>query len=213
MSEVAARLAGIRAEIGGVQVAGVTKFQPVEKVREAVAAGLKILANNYAQDGEKLMAELGGAAVEWHFIGHIQSRKVKYLTDYALVESLDRLSVAEALSQRATRELSVLVEVNVGGEAQKSGIAPAELEAFLDALGKLPNLKARGLMGMPPPLEPVEARRPFFKELRQLYDRYSKQYGLSTLSMGTSADYKIAVQEGATLVRLGTSLFGERPGK
>lgn len=219
MSGIGETLGAVREALRGVathdvRVLGVTKFQPLERVREAVAAGLDLLGNNYAQDGELLRDALAGARVEWHFIGHIQSRKVKALTSYDCVESLDRLEVATALDARLTSEgrtISCLVEVNVGGEAQKSGIAPEALPAFLEALGKLSRLRVRGLMGMPPPLEPAEARRPFFRALRKLYESHAATYAFDTLSMGTSGDYLVAASEGATLVRLGTTLFGERP--
>lgn len=209
----------IRSELAGIQshpvaLVGVTKFQPVAKLREAVEGGLRILGNNYAQEGQALMLEL--PEVEWHFIGHIQSRKVKYLTDYRCVQSLDRLSVAVSLSEGLVslgRALDVLVEVNVGNEPQKSGIEVPALPSFLDEVGKLPGLRLRGLMGMPPPLEPAEARRPFFRKLRELFDSQRGRAGFDCLSMGTSADYVIAAQEGSTMVRLGTVLFGERPKK
>lgn len=206
---VAENLKRLRAECGKARIVGVTKGQAVQRVREAVAAGLEILGNNYVQEGEALREAIG-AGVEWHFIGHIQSRKARSLTGYDCVESLDRLSVAEELEKRLQAKLSVLVEVNLGGEAQKSGIAPAELPAFLEGLRKFPKLEPRGLMAMPPPLEPVEARRPFFRELKALFSSNAGGDRWDTLSMGTSEDYRIAIEEGATLVRLGTALFGPR---
>jgi pyridoxal phosphate enzyme (YggS family) len=208
---VAERFESIKRELGNasVTIVGVTKIQPVELVREAVACGVRVLANNYVQEGAKLREALGDAAVEWHFIGHIQSRKAKDLTGYHCVQSLDRLSVAEELNKRLDRKLDVLVEVNIGNESEKSGIAPEALEEFMKGMEPFTNLKVKGIMGMPPPLQPVELRRPYFKELRALRDRF----GLATLSMGTSNDYLVAVEEGATMIRLGTVLFGERPQK
>ena len=185
-------------------------------MREAIEAGLQVLANNYAQDGEKLIGLFGSRELEWHFIGHIQSRKVKYLTRYHCVQSIDRLPVATALNERLDVEkgnLRILIEVNIGNEPQKSGVSLDSLDAFLRELSHFSHLKLSGLMGMPPPLEPVEERRPFFRKLRELYDRYRQMYPFDCLSMGTSEDYLVAAEEGATMVRLGTALFGERPSK
>ena len=189
-----------------IAIVGVTKLQPVALIREALAAGVKILANNYAKEGSALRMACGDLPAKWHFIGHIQSRKVKSLTDYDCIQSLDRISVAKELEKRLQGDIEVLVEINIGGEAQKSGIASAALPDFLCELHAFPRLRVRGLMAMPPPLEPVEARRPFFQELRRLFDRHS----FDCLSMGTSRDYLVAIQEGSTMVRLGTALFGER---
>lgn len=209
MTPVAENLKRLRALCGSAGIVGVTKGQPVERVREAVAAGITILGNNYAQEGEALRAAIG-PDVRWHFIGHIQSRKAKLLTAYDCIESLDRISVAEELNKRVEGKISVLVEVNVGGEAQKSGISPSELPGFLESLRALEKIEVRGLMGMPPPLQPVEERRKFFRELKSLFTRHASGSRWDTLSMGTSDDFEIAVQEGATLVRLGTALFGPR---
>jgi len=211
IQEAIARL-GIAAPT--IEVVGVTKFQPPALVAEAVAAGVRHLGNNYAQEGEALRATLVGAKVQWHFIGHVQSRKAKFLPAYDWLQSLDRVEIARALQARwvaGSPPLSVLVELNLGMEAQKSGVAATELEAFLEALREFPCLKVRGLMAMPPPLEPVEARRPFFEQLRRTFDRHSASEKWDTLSAGTSDDYLIALSEGATMVRLGTTLFGPRP--
>lgn len=196
-----------------VRLLGVTKAQPAGRVIEAVEAGLRLLGNNYVQEGDSLRGRLAERGVEWHFIGHIQSRKAKDVVAYDCIESLDRWSVAEELSRRAVasgKRLPVLVEVNVGGEASKSGVSLDEVEGFLARVAGLPGLKLDGLMAMPPPLEPIESRRPYFHRMRQLFERNSERLGFRCLSMGTSDDYAIAVEEGSTLVRLGTALFGPR---
>jgi len=220
MSTVAANLERVKKTIedltgdpAAVVIVGVTKSQPLPRVQEAVDAGLARLANNYAQEGEQLMRSLAGYKGRWDFIGHIQSKKVKYLSDYDCVQSLDRLEIASLLDKRLTsigKRLSVLVEVNVGEEKQKSGIAPDELENFLKHLEGYSALKVVGLMAMPPFLNPVERRRPFFQAMRKLYDKFKGEYSFEFLSMGTSDDYRIAVQEGANMIRLGTLLFGKR---
>lgn len=198
---------------GPITIVGVTKYQSLARVEEAVAAGLKVLAVNYAQPGERLREKLKNASLEWHFIGHIQSRKAKKLVDYQCVQSLDRIAIAADMNRRLleiNRSLDVLVEINVGKEAQKSGIAPEEVPQFLLEMKSFSQLRLRGFMGMPPPLFPVEKRLPFFRELRGLFETFQPLHSLDTLSMGTSEDYLIAVQEGSTMVRLGTCLFGER---
>lgn len=196
-----------------IQIVGVTKHQPVEKVKEAILAGLSRLAVNYAQEGDELRLAIENQSVEWHFIGHIQSRKVKYLTEYHCIQSVDRMEIAEDLNSRLGKNgktISVLVEVNIGREPQKSGVSPEKLEEFLDRICVLPNLKVVGLMAMPPMLHPVEDRRGYFKEMLQLYKKFQSQYHFEVLSMGTSDDYLLAIQEGSTMVRLGTCLFGQR---
>lgn len=198
-----------------VTILGACKSQPLERIRAAVANGLKVLGNNYVQEGEAVRGALPEFTGEWHFIGHIQSRKVRDLLDYDLIQSLDRISVASALNDRAAaanKKVNVLIEVNLGAEATKSGIAPTELAEFLRQLEPLQHLVVRGLMGMPPPLEDAEARRPHFKLLKSLFDREGRGKW-TTLSMGTSEDYAVALQEGATLIRLGSILFGARTPK
>ncbi len=199
-----------------VQVLGACKAQPLERVEARIADGLNVLGVNYVQEGQALMKQLPQFKGEWHFIGAIQSRKAKELIGYKCVQSLDRLSVAEELNRRLRDEntaMSVLIEVNIGGENTKAGIAPEDLPDFLSRLSQLSYLKIEGLMGMPPPLQPVEERRPHFKKLRELFQQFGGNGRWRRLSMGTSEDYKIALEEGSTLIRLGTVLFGERPPK
>jgi pyridoxal phosphate enzyme (YggS family) len=219
MSEIALRFQEIQKQIalhsGGraVEVVGVTKFQPLERLREGIGAGIKILGVNYAQEGEKFRAAVGDG-VRWDFIGHIQSRKAKGLSHYDCIQSLDRTNVAEILNREAQGQgivVPCLVEINIGEETQKSGVLPGNLESFLAEVSRLSYIKVVGFMGMPPALEPVEQRRPFFRKLKEIFDRYQPKLSLTTLSMGTSDDYLIAVDEGSTMVRLGTSLFGARP--
>ena len=129
-----------------IQIVGVTKHQPIEKVREAIAAGVTQLAVNYAQEGDELRLQIESDQVEWHFIGHIQSRKVKYLTEYSYVQSIDRLEIAEDLNHRLEkldRAIYVLIEINIGREPQKSGVFPERLEDFLDRVSALSNLKVK----------------------------------------------------------------------
>lgn len=198
-----------------IHIVGVTKFQPVEKVQEALAAGVLDLAVNYAQEGEKLMESLAAPEKKicWHFIGHIQSRKIKYLPDYDTVQSFDRLDIAKSLNQildEKKKKLQILIEINVAGEVQKSGISPDSLAQFLEALKPFPNLVPKGLMTMPPLTDNLEEARRYFKSVRRLYEDHKKTSQFEYLSMGTSSDYITAIEEGANMIRLGTCLFGKR---
>jgi pyridoxal phosphate enzyme (YggS family) len=185
----------IRAEVGnGVTVVAATKYVALEDMRVLVDAGIEVVGENRAQELERKHAEYGDA-FRWHFIGHLQSNKTKVVNRICeLVHSLDSESAAGRLTVPA------LVEVNLAGESSKSGIVPADLPRFLELYGDV-----RGLMTMPPETADPEASRPYFARLRELTD----QHGLRELSMGTSQDFRAAAEEGATLVRVGSVLYGE----
>jgi pyridoxal phosphate enzyme (YggS family) len=185
----------IRSEVGdGVTVVAATKYVAVEDMRVLVDAGIEVVGENRAQELERKHAEYGDA-FRWHFIGHLQSNKTKVVNRICeLVHSLDSDSAAGRLTVPA------LVEVNLAGESSKSGIVPADLSRFLELYGDV-----RGLMTMPPETADPEASRPYFARLREL----AEQHGLRELSMGTSQDYRVAAEEGATLVRVGSVLYGE----
>jgi len=218
----AARSVGREPE--SIKLVVVTKSQPVEVVRAAIEAGAQFLGENYPEEGVmKLQSLHEFSAVEWHMIGHVQSRKAQLVAgNFNFLHSLDSLKLARKLDRfcgEAKRILPVLLEFNVGEEDSKSGW-PAWNEtlwpALLDELSSviaLPNLKVRGLMTMPPLGETAEFSRAFFKKLKQLQDYLSLQFpqaDFAELSMGTSSDYEVAVQEGATLVRVGTAIVGPR---
>ncbi|MGZ4418520.1 MAG: YggS family pyridoxal phosphate enzyme [Gaiellaceae bacterium] len=185
----------IRSEVGdGVTIVAATKYVALEDMRVLVDAGIEVVGENRAQELERKHAEYGDA-FRWHFIGHLQSNKTKVVNRICeLVHSLDSDSAAGRLTVPA------LVEVNLAGESSKSGIVPADLPRFLDLYGDV-----RGLMTMPPETADPEASRPYFARLREL----AEQHGLRELSMGTSQDYRVAAEEGATLVRVGSVLYGE----
>jgi PLP dependent protein len=185
----------IRSEVGdGVTVVAATKYVALEDMRVLVDAGIEVVGENRAQELERKHAEYGDA-FRWHFIGHLQSNKVKVVNRICeLVHSLGSDSAAARLTVPA------LVEVNLAGESSKSGIVPADLPRFLELYGDV-----RGLMTMPPETADPEASRPYFARLRAL----AEQHGLRELSMGTSQDYRVAAEEGATLVRAGSVLYGE----
>lgn len=201
-----------------VRLVAVSKKVPVELLREAHACGQHLFGENYLQEGEAKIGELG-PGFEWHFIGHLQSNKAAQAADlFDLIETVDRLKVAMALDRSLAgsgRVLPVLLQVNIGREPQKSGVLPEEAEGLLRKLQELPHLVVRGLMVMPPFLEDAEAVRPFFRSTRELAAKLSDMgllplAGEVELSMGMSGDYQVAVEEGATLVRVGTALFGAR---
>ncbi|MBI1859954.1 MAG: YggS family pyridoxal phosphate-dependent enzyme [Deltaproteobacteria bacterium] len=198
------------ANYSDVTVVAVTKYQPVEKIRTVVQAGFLDLGINHAQQGDEL-AKLFPAARR-HFIGHIQSRKAREILDYHLVQSLDRLKIVEEWQKRwgeRPGQRDVLIEVNIGEEAQKSGVLPGNLGAFLASLAAFSFLRVRGLMVMPPFLEPSSRRAPCFQAVRKLFEK-NRSTTFNTLSMGTSTDFEVALAEGSTMIRLGTMLFGER---
>jgi PLP dependent protein len=194
---------------GSVEVVAVSKLQPPEAIRAAHAAGARAFGENYAQelrDKAEALSDLQG--LRWHAIGPLQTNKARYVARSAHVfHALDRLEVAQELSRRRTgTPLSVYVEVNVSGEASKSGVGPEALKALLDVIRPLPGLELVGLMTMPP-FAPPDVVRPYFRALAAL----AREHGLRGLSMGSTQDYEAAVEEGATVVRVGTAIFGERP--
>ena len=193
-----------------VLLIGVSKTVDVERIRAALAAGLRALGENRVQEAKAKVAELGRPAA-WHLIGHLQTNKVKdALEIFDVIHSLDRLELAQELERRAApRGLAVeaLLQVNVGSEATKGGFAPDGVGEALEAIGKLAHVKVTGLMAIPPEVERPENARPWFRQLRALAERH----GLGRLSMGMSGDFEVAVEEGATMVRVGTAIFGARP--
>ena len=191
--EVRARYERIRAEVGpSVTIVAATKYVSLEQMAALTEAGIEVVGENRAQDLEAKHA-LYGDAFRWHFIGHLQSRKAKVVNRLCeLVHSLSSQSAARRL------EVPALVEVNLSGEESKSGVAERDLDSLLDAYGSV-----RGLMTMPPETGDPEQSRPYFRRLREL----AEARGLPELSMGTSQDYAVAVQEGATLIRVGSVLY------
>jgi hypothetical protein len=191
--EVRERYEGLRDELGpGVTIVAATKYVSLEDMAMLAEAGVEVVGENRAQDLERKHAAYG-AAFRWHFIGHLQSRKAKTVNATCeLCHSLASESAARRL------EIPALVEVNLSGERSKSGIAPDELAAFLELYGDV-----RGLMTMPPETANAEDSRPYFRRLREL----AEAHGLAELSMGTSQDFRVAVEEGATIVRIGSLLY------
>jgi pyridoxal phosphate enzyme (YggS family) len=202
-----------------VRLVAVSKTHPAQAVRAAAAAGQTLFGESYVQEF-LAKAETVELPVQWHFIGHLQSNKVKYLPGkVAMIHSVDRLSLAEEIDRQwGARGLTaeILIEVNLGGESSKSGVHEAELEPLLRRLSALSHLAVRGLMTLPPYCDDPEEVRPYFRRLRELAKRIEALslpgVVMRELSMGMSHDFAVAIEEGATLVRIGTAIFGERGG-
>ncbi|WP_296131415.1 YggS family pyridoxal phosphate-dependent enzyme [Pseudomonas sp. Ga0074129] len=190
----------------------VSKTKPADAIREAFAAGVTDFGENYLQEALDKQTQLSDLPVVWHFIGPIQSNKTKPIAEhFAWVHSVDRLKIAERLSAQRPAHLPALnicLQVNVSGEASKSGCSPDQLSALAHAVTQLPNLRLRGLMTIPEPTDDVTEQRAAFARLREL--QQSLNLDLDTLSMGMSHDLEAAIAEGATWVRIGTALFGAR---
>ncbi|MFI5331547.1 MAG: YggS family pyridoxal phosphate-dependent enzyme [Desulfobaccales bacterium] len=208
----AARRAG--RDPGQVRLVAVSKTVPVELIRQAVAAGQRLFGENYLQEARGKIEALGEAA-SWHFIGHLQSNKAKAAVNrFELIHGVDRLKLARALDAAAASAgtiQKILMQVNLAGEASKSGTSPEAAAELQREISQLPHLRLVGLMTMPPFLDP-EAVRPYFRALRELRDGLQDLGGtpLPELSMGMSGDFEVAIEEGATLVRVGTAIFGSR---
>lgn len=210
------RAAAVRAgrEPSSITLMAVSKAMPVEAIREAVTAGITILGENRVQEARDKIAALAGLAT-WHLVGHLQTNKSKLAVQlFDLIHSLDSLKLAQALDQhgqQAGKLVRCLIEVNLGGEESKSGISEEGVRPLLEAAGQLPHLRIQGLMAIPPFLPDPEQSRPFFRRLRNLRDKLEAEgFPLAELSMGMTHDFEVAIEEGATMVRIGTAIFGPR---
>jgi hypothetical protein len=200
-----------------VRIVAAAKTQSLDNVRQAVAAGIPIIGHNYVQEAAAHAAELG-QDIELHMIGRLQKNKAGKAVDlFHVIQTLDSRELADAINRRASatgREIGVMIQVNLGREPQKSGIPEDDTEALARHVRGLPHLLLKGLMTMPPFFDDPERARPYFVALRQLRDRLIAKgaltEGIDELSMGMTGDFEAAVEEGATLVRIGTALFGER---
>jgi pyridoxal phosphate enzyme (YggS family) len=227
MTSIAANLQAVRARIaaaciaagraaGSVQLLAVSKTWPAARVREAVAAGQHAFGENYLQEAVEKATELKDLGLEWHFIGPLQSNKTRTVAEtFAWVHSVDRLKVAERLAAQRPQglpPLQICLQVNVSGEASKSGCAPQQALELASAIARLPGLCLRGLMAIPEPTADILRQRLQFALLRRTLEQINAEPGfaLDTLSMGMTDDLEAAIMEGATMVRIGTAIFGER---
>ena len=223
LEAVRSRLAGA-ARVSGrdlqdVRLIAVSKLHPAAAVAAAHSFGQCVFGENYVQEALAKQQALAALPLEWHFIGHLQVNKAKDVSGrFALIHTVDSQKLAETLSRRLPEGVAaqdILLQVNIGDEAQKSGVDAADLPALAEAVVGIPGLRLRGLMCLPPFFDDGEAARPFFARLRELRDDLQVRLGmqLPELSMGMSGDCEQAVEEGATLVRVGTDIFGPRPPK
>lgn len=207
---MAGSCARVGRDAGAVRLVAVTKMIPADVVRAAIAAGVRTIGENYVQEAARKRTEVGpGAAgtVEWHLIGHLQSNKVgAALEVFDAVQSVDSVRIAQAVSQRATKPVAILLEVNVAGEATKMGLAPEQVAGAVRELSRLPNIDLQGLMTVAPATSDPELVRPGFRTLAGL----GAANGLKELSMGMTGDFEVAIEEGSTMVRIGRAIFGER---
>ncbi|MGE5576146.1 MAG: YggS family pyridoxal phosphate-dependent enzyme [Syntrophothermus sp.] len=221
LAEVRERIEAAAARAGrdpaGVTLVAVTKNMPVADIEAALAAGVRVIGENRVQEAREKYQEIGNRA-EWHLIGHLQTNKVRTAVWlFTMIHSVDRLELAIEIDRRARalgKHLDVLVEVNIAGEASKFGVAPEEAPALVRAMAPLEGLQIRGLMGMAPLLDDPEEARPYFRRLRRLAQEIQAEniprVMMEDLSMGMSNDFEVAVEEGATMVRIGTAIFGAR---
>jgi hypothetical protein len=228
--DLSARLADIKKQIAGaarkanrnadeIKLVAVSKTHPSEILREAIAAGAGVFGENKVQEAEGKIVEIGRENAEWHLIGHLQANKArKAVRLFDVIHSIDSVELAERLericSEEGVEKLSVFVQVDLAGEATKSGIAENDLPPLVEYLKSCKHLKFDGLMIIPPFFENAEDTRPFFRRLREIRDRLLRENAFSNgkgeLSMGMSHDFAVAIEEGATIVRVGTAIFGER---
>ncbi len=239
MSEIANNLNFIRNRIrdaalkcgrdpSSVKLIAVSKQVPPELIREAFKAGQTIFGENYAQDLRDKAKALSDIPIDWHFIGHLQKNKAKYVAPVcSCVETIDSREIAEAISQQferrlasssskaeTSKRLNCLIEVNVAGEMSKSGAAPESVLNIAKHVATLSNLSLRGLMAIPPYYDEPEKSRPYFRRLSEILNTLNRELNLSEplteISMGMSGDFEVAIEEGATYVRVGTAIFGDR---
>ena len=214
--QTAARACGRTPET--IRLVAVSKTVPTARVRQAIQAGVTILGENYVQEARTKFNDLATTPVSWHFIGHLQSNKAKYAVRlFDLIHSVDSLKLARELdkqSRKINKIQEILIQVNIGEQASKSGVNVKDTLRLLKDINRLENLSVKGLMTMPPYFNAPEKVRPYFAALRGLRDRLDQQgvlnVGLNELSMGMTGDFEVAIREGATLVRIGTAIFGKR---
>ena len=228
MSSIAENLERVREKIAeatlrsgrspeSVKLVGVSKTVDVERIKEAISAGLQILGENYVQEARGKIEQLGNQ-VSWHFVGRLQRNKAKYAVRlFDLIQTVDSLKLAAELDRRAQplgRVIPITIQVNLAGEASKGGVHPLECIKLSRQIAELPNLRVQGLMTMPPFFNDPEGARPYFRQLRELSEQLAEAevvgMEMMEISMGMSGDYEAAIEEGATLVRVGTAIFGER---
>ena len=201
-----------------IRLVAVSKIKPAEMVKEAIEAGQRIFGENYIQEAVAKVEEIGNEGIEWHFIGHLQSKKAKYAAGvFTLIHSVDSLKLAKEIDKHAAKKGTVqeiLIQVNTSGEESKSGATDASVIELVREVATLEHVAVKGLMTMPAFFDDPEGARPYFRQLRLIKERIDSLaipgVEMKELSMGMSGDFEVAIEEGATLVRVGTAIFGAR---
>jgi pyridoxal phosphate enzyme (YggS family) len=209
----AARRAG--RNIDEITLIAVTKGVELKKIKEAIAAGVRVFGENYVQEAAEKIKKTKRHHLKWHFIGHLQKNKAKLALElFDMIQTVDSVGIAKELSKRAKNPIDVLIEVNLAGEKTKAGIGVKQVSGLVHEMAALKNLNVKGLIAIPPYYEDPEMSRPFFVTLRRLAERINREnipgVYLNELSIGMSHDFDVAIEEGATMVRIGTAIFGER---
>ena len=216
------RIAKAAARVGrdpeSVTLVAVTKTVPVERIRAAIVAGQQVFGENRVQEAQAKVQALG-RDVHWHLIGHLQRNKVRFVCElFDLIHSVDSLPLAQDIDRRAAQQgivMPILIQVNIGDETTKSGVALVDTRPLVQEVAALSHVAIRGLMCIPPALEDPEAVRPYFAQLRALAEQIDQMHlpevAMTELSMGMSHDFEVAIEEGATMVRVGSAIFGPRP--
>jgi PLP dependent protein len=212
---IAAAARAAQRSVDSVTLLGVSKGQSAAAINSAASAGIENFAENFLQEALPKVAQLTGRELCWHFIGRLQANKTKAVAEnFAWVHGVDRLKIAERLSAQRPLHmapLNVCLQLHVGGETSKGGVEATEMQVLARAVAALPRIRLRGLMSMPPAETEVARQRQWFRETRLVFDYLNEhRLGLDTLSMGTSADFEAAIAEGATVIRIGTAIFGPR---
>jgi len=219
LSQVRERIEHAAAKVGrdprGIKLVAVTKTVTVQRIRDAMAAGAMIFGENYVQEARAKIEEIGKSGIQWHFIGHLQSNKAAHAVSlFDLIHAVDSITLARELDKRAAaagKSIDCLIEVNLSQEASKFGISKERTPELAHAFKELKNISLQGLMTMPPYADDPEAARPHFIALRELREEIAGSgIPLPELSMGMSTDFAVAIEEGATIVRIGRAIFGER---
>jgi len=205
-----------------IRIVAVTKTVPAEKIREAAASGISVIGESYIQEAKNKYDILSGTPVSWHFIGHLQTNKAKYAVKmFDLIHSVDSVKLAEELdiqAKKINKVQNILIQINIGREETKSGINEEDIPGFIKEASRFQNISVKGLMVIPPFFDNPELVRPYFSSLRRLQGKIINSLvsnaiqgvSMDELSMGMSGDFEAAIEEGATLVRIGTAIFGER---
>ncbi len=214
--ERAARRAG--RDPAEITLVAVTKSVDVKRIKEAFDAGARTFGENYVQEAQEKIEKLKRKPIKWHFIGHLQKNKAKYAVElFHMIETVDSLGLAKELSKRAQKPIDVLIQVNIAKEKTKAGVEIDEVEDLAEAISTLENLRLKGLMTIPPYNENPEFSRPYYMTLRRIAERIKRRnipgVSMQELSMGMSHDFEVAIEEGATIIRVGQAIFGERPSK